>query len=159
MKKRIRGYMGYIIADTGEITRNGKAIAQTANSRGYDKVTIYDATGKRKRVAVHRLVALAFVPNPHGLPVVNHIDGDKHNNRADNLEWVTHSENSRKYLAVKHRHRLPVIKSSPDGEELGIYISIREAALRHGYDYRGLYEAVVNQTMYKGYSWRRVEAV
>lgn len=49
---------------------------------------------KRKRVPVHRIVAMAFIPNHHNYPQVNHIDGNRKNNSADNLEWCTASENN-----------------------------------------------------------------
>jgi len=51
----------------------------------------------------HRLVAMAYIPNPDGLTDVNHIDGDKLNNCVSNLEWVTHSENVRKSYATGQR--------------------------------------------------------
>lgn len=60
---------------------------------GYPQVRIGPA-GAQKTVSVHRLVAAAFVPNPRGVRCVNHIDGDKTNNRPENLEWVTHRENT-----------------------------------------------------------------
>ena len=49
--------------------------------------------GVLKDFFVHRLVAIAFIPNPHNKPVVNHKDGDKFNCHVDNLEWVTEQEN------------------------------------------------------------------
>ncbi|AGW43601.1 HNH endonuclease [Burkholderia phage JG068] len=54
--------------------------------------------GRKVNHYVHRLIAEAFIPNPSGLPEVNHIDGDKTNNRKGNLEWVSPSDN--KYHAV-----------------------------------------------------------
>ena len=51
--------------------------------------------GVVKVYLVHRLVAQEFIPNPNDLPQVNHIDGNKYNNRIDNLEWCTASENNK----------------------------------------------------------------
>lgn len=66
----------------------------TRYSKGYEIVDLYK-NGKRKTVRVHRLVAEAFIPNNDNKPEVNHIDGNKHNNNVDNLEWVTKKENCR----------------------------------------------------------------
>lgn len=64
----------------------------TATKLGYRSVELRQG-GKRRRMLVHRVVALAFIENPKGLPHVNHIDADKANNGASNLEWVTHAQN------------------------------------------------------------------
>jgi hypothetical protein len=56
---------------------------------GYKRVQIFN-----KQYYVHRLVAQAFVPNPENKPCVNHINGNKLDNRAENLEWCTYSENN-----------------------------------------------------------------
>lgn len=61
-------------------------------SKNYRLIRIV-VDGKEKCFAVHRLVAQAFIPNPDNKPEVNHINGDKFDNRVENLEWVTHSEN------------------------------------------------------------------
>lgn len=62
------------------------------SGRGYLFVHLDDGR-HRKSVNVHRLVALAHVPNPNGMPEVNHLDGNKANNLAGNLEWTTRSGN------------------------------------------------------------------
>lgn len=70
----------------------GHALTQHKNSSGYYRVNM-NLYGKQQSFLVHRLVALYFVENKNGYEFVNHIDGNKLNNRSDNLEWCTRSEN------------------------------------------------------------------
>ena len=87
----------YFVTEHGEIinSTNGKKLKPQLNGKGYLRVSI-----SGKLVFVHRLVAELYVPNPENKPQVNHKDGNKQNNSAKNLEWVTNMEN-RKH-AVKN---------------------------------------------------------
>jgi hypothetical protein len=60
---------------------------------GYHRVKLYQKKGVPTRAAIHRLVAEAFIPNPKGLPFVNHKNGKKWDNRVENLEWCDHAGN------------------------------------------------------------------
>ena len=92
--KTIEGYEGlYEVSNTGRIrNRNRKIIKTFSNKEGYIRVTLCK-NNKPKTFSVHRLVALAFIPNTENKPQVNHIDEDKANNVFTNLEWVTQKEN------------------------------------------------------------------
>lgn len=79
----------YEVSDTGLVRINGQLRKQHRNN-GYLRVTIGG-----KSVPVHRLVAAAFIPNPLGYAEVNHLDGNKANNIAANLEWCSRSHNMR----------------------------------------------------------------
>lgn len=89
-----RGRDGYWVTPDGVVYNKGclKPLKQHKTAKGY--VIVYLCIRSKTAVrSVHRLVAELFVPNPEGKPEVNHIDGDKMNNRASNLEWCTRSEN------------------------------------------------------------------
>lgn len=70
-----------------------RILKQSKNSSGYLTVSLY-IEGKTFSKVVHRLVAIAFIPNPENKIEVNHIDEDKKNNRLENLNWMTSKENS-----------------------------------------------------------------
>ena len=71
----------------------GQILKQRAQRDRYYRVGL-SAHGKTRHYSVHRLVALAFIENPHNKEQVNHIDRDKLNNKVENLEWVTARENT-----------------------------------------------------------------
>lgn len=87
----------YLITMGGNVLNKkwGRFVKPQPNGKGYLRVTI---AGRMR--FVHRMVAERYVPNPNNLPQVNHKDGDKKNNRYDNLEWVTNLENRRH--AIEH---------------------------------------------------------
>lgn len=94
MKQVIKDYPNYEITDTGKVLSKylmGELV-QRVGKKGYAYVNLYNEHG-RKTKKIHRLVAETFIPNPNNFPMVNHKDGNKLNNRVDNLEWCTPSEN------------------------------------------------------------------
>lgn len=105
---------------------------QTRASSGYREVrfTVKNVTG---RIYVHRLVAAAFVPNPYGLPEIDHINGDKADNRASNLRWCTHRQNC-SYRSPRRNVNRPVVQLDAGWNIVARYGSIPEAAKETGID-------------------------
>lgn len=99
---KIDGYENYIITVNGNVinTNTDHMMKKQINNCGYYRVEL-SKSGKTKKMFVHRLVASAYIPNKDNHPQVNHIDGDKLNNKFSNLEWCTASYNHKhsfKYL-------------------------------------------------------------
>lgn len=135
----------YEVSSFGRV-RN-KATKQILNpsvaTSGYLVVNLTFPGGIQKVFTIHRLVAQTFIPNPEGKPQVNHIDGNKTNPNAENLEWVSPKENS------LHAHR--VLECSPGAcgkhpvrcvETGEVFRSITEAAEATGCSVSGIKEVV-----------------
>lgn len=102
--KDVVGYEGYYkVSNLGRVKSldriNNKGVTQIGRvlkcgyRSGYKSVAL-SKNGKSVSCVIHRLVAIAFVPNKNNKPQVNHIDEDKNNNNVNNLEWVTAKENN-----------------------------------------------------------------
>jgi len=141
-KSTLEGW--YLISNHGRLKGNGKrktVIKLFISKRGYYR---YHAKRFRKNFGIHRLVAEAFIENSENKPEVNHIDGNKLNNAASNLEWVTASENHKhafraglQYNSVKQRAKASVlgkskaklvIQSDKTGKIIKLHKSVTEAA-------------------------------
>jgi len=86
---------GYKITDCGNvITKSGNIMAGAIDQKGYKRYCLM-VNNKQITVKSHRIIAIKFLPNPENKPQVNHINGNKVDNRVENLEWVTNKENSR----------------------------------------------------------------
>lgn len=117
--KDVVGYEGYyevsnlgnvravdrkIIKSDGVVQlRRGRLMARCSNADGYLTVKL-SKNGESERIAVHRLVALAFLPNPEGLTDVNHKDFVRSNSAVDNLEWIGHKENVHYTIEAGRHH-------------------------------------------------------
>ena len=101
--KPIKNYSEYEVSNYGRVKtlKNGNAKILTPIAMGNYLAVNLHHKGNRKLSLIHRLVAETFIPNPNRLPEVDHKNGMRFNNHVDGLEWVTHSENMRRYRANK----------------------------------------------------------
>lgn len=116
----------YKVSNLGRV-KNNKCMVKSLNinHRGYYSVKLY-SKGKSKNARINRLVALAFLPNPEDLPVVNHKDENKLNNRVNNLEWCTVKYNNN-YGTTKERRSKPVIMYDKQDNKLREFNSVIDA--------------------------------
>ncbi|UOW66895.1 NUMOD4 motif-containing HNH endonuclease [Paraclostridium bifermentans] len=154
--EEVPGFEGkYKVSNLGQVktfnfmnTGKERVLKLTPDRKGYLKVNLY---GKDKHInmQVHRLVAQAFIPNQENKPQVNHKDGNKQNNKINNLEWVTNQEN------IIHAHKNGLTNPASNKTMLGkfgelnprskkvrcvttgeVFGSIREAGREYKLNYR-----------------------
>lgn len=157
--KDIPGYDGrYQVSNLGNVKsfakKSPKILVADTNTNGYLRVCLMPG---KKWVFVHRLVAEIFVPNPYNYPVVNHLDENRKNNKANNLEWCTQKGNLA-YSRVGEKINADKCKALVasnilTGETLN-FRSIREVE-RKGFNRRTVQKCLSGVFQHhKGYSWR-----
>lgn len=130
---RIKGFPCYFVTRKGEVwserygrnerlKRVPRLLRQHKTNDGYWAVTLSGGNLRTKKFRVHRLLATAFIPNPHDLPQIDHINGNRADNRIENLRWVTQQQNmdyARARIgnwcsaaAVSARNALPPVEST-----------------------------------------------
>ena len=177
----IKGYEGrYQVSDMGRVKSLKRTVVlksgfkRTIRERilkiqtdkdGYLQVGLCNGSGKRKTVKVHRLVCEAFHKNPKNKPCVNHIDENKTNNVASNLEWCTVKENNnygtRTAKAVKAIAKAlskPVGQYTSKGELVKVWQSTREVQRQLGFNQSNICKVAQGKrkTAY-GYIWEYID--
>ena len=156
----------YEVSNLGRIKGTRGLLKPQARRHGYLAVWLYGHGGicgrTGKQYSIHRIVAEAFVPNPNGYEEVNHINEDKTDNRACNLEWCTHKENSMHGTRGKRigeanlngKRSKPVYQYLPSGELVAAYPSMAEMQRTTGYCKGNIWKQMngIYETAY-GYKW------
>lgn len=150
----IPGYEGlYAVTSCGKVwSHRSNRFLKPAGGKGNYQMILLQVNGKRKYEYVHRLVAMAYIPNPHNYPEVNHMDEVRDHNWYLNLEWCTRAYN------LNYGTRLEQIRTPVMCEETGkTYTSIQQAARElnvNAGDVWGVAQGKIKQA--KGYHFRYV---
>lgn len=169
----IKGIRGrYEVSNMGNVRSLNRSkpilMKQYVDFQGYKTIFFHKGDGDYKVHKVHRLVAIAFIPNPENKCCVNHKNGVKTDNREENLEWCTHSENQiHKFKVLGHKihwtgkfgvsnsKSKAVIQCTMDGDVVAEYGGVHEAARITGFN-RGAIgnccRGIANH--HKGFKWK-----
>lgn len=145
----------YMINITGKIKslnhNKSRILKQHLFKSGYLYVCL-SKHSKCKWHMVHRLVAQTFIPNPDGLPEVNHKDENKTNNDISNLEWCNSRYNAN--YGTRNKRKSKPIQCIETGI---IYWGVREMERQTGIPHNNIAKAIRNGTISGGYHWKYIE--
>ena len=155
----------YAVSDDGQIKslRKNQVLTPKKNHDGYLRIQLWDHC-RCRFVSLHRLIAEAFLPPPApDAIVINHKNGDKTDNRASNLEWVTQQENIRHAwrtgLSKSHLNRKgkAVRQLTKSGQMIGIFPSMMEAERVLGINHADISSAIQRNGTAGGFRWEVIK--
>ena len=160
--KDIKGFEGlYQVSNLGRIKSTfregtkGGIIKQFVINR-YLKVNLHKE-GKPHFIYTHRLVAKAFIPNTLNKPQINHINGNKYDNRAVNLEWATSKENLQHAIDTGLR-KFRKVAQIKDGKVIKVYFNCLKASQQTGIKYPNIWNVLNgNNKTTGGFEWKYVD--
>lgn len=165
--KDIPGFEGkYQVSNMGNVkslhykksSTKSKLLKKVNTANGYCGVNLRDDTSHKYLVNVHRLVGIAFIPNPENKPQINHINGDKRDNRVENLEWCTAQENQHHSLRLGLRQTKPILQYDKSGVLLREWESVEDASTTVGCTCSAIRNCCYGKNkMCKGFIWRYKE--
>lgn len=135
----------------------GKQLKTKKNKFGRVLVNVIDDNNNRKTVQIHRLVALAFIPNPYNKPQINHKDGNPENNNVENLEWCTARENiihahANSLASINGRKKVAMLDDQKN--ILKVFESVSSANKEIGCSNGKIARAIRNNWKTSGHYWR-----
>lgn len=159
-KGRVRSINRYIQCSNGVVRHVDERELTPSSNKGYLEVCLYK-DGQAATKQIHRLVAAAFLPNPQNLAEVDHIDGNKQNNRVENLRWISHVDN---IAAAKNNGQLNTefwLKSIQKSNSKPVkdlvsgksYSSMQEAALDTGLHSDSISNSIRQNRTVKGHKF------
>ena len=144
----VPGYENYEVSNLGSVRgEHNECVKPHFTNGGYTMVKL-SKNNKAKRFSIHRLVALAFIPNPEDKPTVDHINRDIYDNRVQNLRWATNSEQAinRDYTIGASGHRC--IDKTPYGWTVRIR---RDRILVYSKTFKTLPETIAARDAFLGH--------
>ena len=141
---QIEGYENYLIFEDGKVININTGIEKKhkIDKGGYYCIVLCK-DGKQKHFSIHRLIALAFIPNPDNKPCIDHINRNKSDNRIENLRWVTKSENQRNQSCYSNTGKQFINKQ-------------KSKTIKQGFNYRF---TITRPELYHSYSNKELQNV
>ena len=153
----------YEVSTKGRVrNKHGHILSLAENGVGYLHITLYNKK-QQKTYYVHRLVGVAFIPNPHGYATINHKDHDRHNNCVENLEWIPQEQQYNDKWQQSHRKQITksrqkkVILFDEENTKVIIFQSVTKCAKYLGVKQPSLSNIIRRGQKCKGYKVRYVE--